>query len=81
MIVSNVFLYLGRYQAADDEESAVCAVATDPSNDMLITGDSNGNISVWDISSYCISRAETIIAQVRVLVKKCSCCVDGHVPK
>lgn len=55
---------MGRYQAADDEESTVCALSTDPSNDMLITGDSNGNISVWDISSYCISRAETIIAQV-----------------
>lgn len=59
-----VFRYLGRYRAADDEESTAFALATDPSNDMLITGDSNGNIAVWDISSYCISRAESVIAQV-----------------
>lgn len=54
----------GRYFAASDEESTIFALTTDPSNEMLITGDSNGTISVWDISSYCISRAEAIVAQV-----------------
>lgn len=57
-------LFAGRFMAATDEDSNVLALATDPSNEMLITGDSNGHITVWDISSYCISRAESIIAQV-----------------
>lgn len=55
---------MGRFTAATDEDSNVLALATDPSNEMLITGDSSGHITVWDISSYCISRAESIIAQV-----------------
>lgn len=55
---------MGRFTAANDEDSTVVALATDTSNEILITGDSSGFITVWDISSYCISRAETIIAQV-----------------
>lgn len=55
---------MGRYFAASEDESTIFALTTDPSNEMLITGDSNGTISVWDISSYCISRAEAIVAQV-----------------
>lgn len=39
-------------------------MATDPSNDMLLTGDSTGRMTIWDISTYCISRTESIIAQV-----------------
>ena len=57
-------LFAGRFTAATDKDSNVLALATDPSNDMLITGDSSGHITVLDISSYCISRAESIIAQV-----------------
>lgn len=46
------------------ENSTILALATDTSNDIVLTGDSNGYITVWDISNYCISRAESIIAQV-----------------
>lgn len=55
---------MGRFHAAYEYETTVPALATDPSNDMMVTGDSNGYITVCDIRSYCISRAEAIIAQV-----------------
>ena len=59
-----ICIFLGRYYAASEEDAFLLALATDPVNELLITGDSNGFIAVWDISSYCISRAEYIIAQV-----------------
>ncbi|EDO28244.1 predicted protein [Nematostella vectensis] len=52
------------FYAASEDSASVLALATDPSNDILVSGDSAGRISVWDITSYCISRAESIIAQV-----------------
>ncbi|XP_048575994.1 WD repeat-containing protein on Y chromosome isoform X3 [Nematostella vectensis] len=55
---------MGMFYAASEDSASVLALATDPSNDILVSGDSAGRISVWDITSYCISRAESIIAQV-----------------
>ncbi|EDO29890.1 predicted protein, partial [Nematostella vectensis] len=54
---------MGMFYAASEDSASVLALATDPSNDILVSGDSAGRISVWDITSYCISRAESIIAQ------------------
>jgi len=59
-------LYLpGKFYAPAEENAFVLAMAADPSNDLLITGDSCGRIAIWDISTYCISRTESIIAQVK----------------
>ncbi|XP_031555888.1 WD repeat-containing protein on Y chromosome-like [Actinia tenebrosa] len=55
---------MGTFCAAIGENGSILALATDSSNNILLTGDSNGYISIWDISNYCISRAESIIAQV-----------------
>ncbi|XP_029193047.2 WD repeat-containing protein on Y chromosome-like isoform X1 [Acropora millepora] len=55
---------MGRFHAACEVETTVPALATDPSNEILVSGDSLGYITVYDISSYCISRAEAIVAQV-----------------
>lgn len=55
---------MGTFLAAHEDDGNVSALATDPRNEVLVTGDSSGYITLWDISSYCISRAESIIAQV-----------------
>ena len=56
----------GSFYAASEEESTVLALGSDSSNETLVTGDSQGWISLWDISSYCITRTDSTQAQVFV---------------
>lgn len=66
------FIYVvspGKFYAGEEENTFVLAMATDTSNDLLVTGDSTGRITIWDISTYCISRTESIIAQVEIYVR------------
>ncbi len=41
-------------------------MATDPQNEYLVTGDTDGNISVWNISNYALIDSATEDTLVRV---------------
>ncbi|XP_020912310.1 WD repeat-containing protein on Y chromosome isoform X2 [Exaiptasia diaphana] len=71
---------MGRFYAGEEENAFVLAMATDTSNDLLVTGDSTGRITIWDISSYCISRTESIIAQVWSTTQRMSSFDDSPEP-
>ncbi|XP_062601746.1 WD repeat-containing protein on Y chromosome-like isoform X1 [Saccostrea cucullata] len=44
---------VGYFYAPDTKDESVLGLCTNPSNDTLYTGDTSGNIKVWDISGYC----------------------------
>ena len=68
---SHLDLWLtGSFYAATEEDSIVIALATDKEDKVLITGDSKGYISLWDIGNYCIRKREaTVIAKVGETLK------------
>lgn len=49
----------GMFNAAHYAEQDITALATDPENTKLITGDDGGYIKVWNIVSYCCSASNT----------------------
>ena len=50
---------LGQFNGAHNPGENCGAMCTDEENEVLITGDTNGYIKVWD---YCIYRVKSIIA-------------------
>ncbi|XP_078488317.1 WD repeat-containing protein on Y chromosome-like [Ciona intestinalis] len=44
---------LGQFVAAHRDGESVLSMATDEQNKILITGDSSGYVTIWDIETYC----------------------------
>lgn len=55
-----IFSITGYFYAPDNKDESVLGLCTDPSNDTLYSGDTTGNIKVWDISSYCRHAEERV---------------------
>nr|XP_014350913.1 PREDICTED: WD repeat-containing protein on Y chromosome-like [Latimeria chalumnae] len=51
---------LGKFKATtnDNLDTSVSSMTTDPRNQILVTGDSNGYLKIWDIENYCQSKLE-----------------------
>ena len=49
---------VGQFNAAHEKGNTILAMATDPDEKYLITGDSQGYIKVWHIENYCIANEE-----------------------
>ncbi|XP_064614731.1 WD repeat-containing protein on Y chromosome-like [Liolophura sinensis] len=45
---------LGYFYVPDSADQSVLAMCTKPNNSILITGDTQGKVKVWDIMAYCI---------------------------
>ncbi|XP_039256207.2 cilia- and flagella-associated protein 337-like isoform X1 [Styela clava] len=45
---------LGKFSAVEKSDLSVLGMSTSPDNSVLITGDSEGNVTVWDISNHCL---------------------------
>ncbi|XP_061115359.1 WD repeat-containing protein on Y chromosome-like [Conger conger] len=48
---------LGRFRPTQGEDTTITAMSTDPSDQILLTGDSHGFITLWDIKDYCCCMA------------------------
>ncbi|KAI0223371.1 WD repeat-containing protein 49 [Lamellibrachia satsuma] len=46
---------MGHCYLPDEADEAVLALATDSTNSVLVSGDTQGRVAVWDISDYCTS--------------------------
>jgi len=53
MRYTNLFIS-GYFYAPDLADESVLGMCTNSNNSLLVTGDTQGNIKVWDIMSYCI---------------------------
>ncbi|KAK3593630.1 hypothetical protein CHS0354_025521 [Potamilus streckersoni] len=49
---------MGEYYAPDNHDESILGMCTDSENRFLFTGDTQGNIQVWDISKYCTKAQE-----------------------
>ncbi|CAH1794020.1 unnamed protein product [Owenia fusiformis] len=45
---------LGSFYAPELADESVLALSTNPSNSILLTGDTTGNLAVWNILEYCV---------------------------
>ncbi|KAK7469672.1 hypothetical protein BaRGS_00036301, partial [Batillaria attramentaria] len=53
----NIFSHrheMGFFYAPDAPDESVLAMCSKPNNSILITGDTQGNIKIWDIMDYCV---------------------------
>lgn len=67
------FLVLpGYFYAPDLADESVLAMCSKPSNSILITGDTQGIIKVWDIMDYCVRPQERVSVSLAGV-----CWVDG----
>lgn len=57
-----IFSITGYFYAPDNKDESVLGLCTDPSNDNLYSGDTTGNIKVWDISAYCRHAEERVMS-------------------
>lgn len=55
-----IFSITGYFYAPDNKDESVLGLCTDLSNDALYSGDTTGNIKVWDISGYCRHAEERV---------------------
>lgn len=63
------FLVLpGYFYAPDLADESVLAMCSKPSNSILITGDTQGIIKVWDIMDYCVRPQERVSLSLAVCV-------------
>ncbi|XP_058848143.1 WD repeat-containing protein on Y chromosome-like [Acipenser ruthenus] len=49
---------LGKFCAVNTEETSVSTMATDEKSQILLTGDTNGYIRIWEIENYCYRTKE-----------------------
>ncbi|KAL4240997.1 hypothetical protein ACF0H5_001776 [Mactra antiquata] len=49
---------MGYFYAPDTADESVLGMCTNNNNSLLVTGDTQGNIKVWDIMTYCIKFQE-----------------------
>ncbi|XP_033741857.1 WD repeat-containing protein on Y chromosome-like isoform X2 [Pecten maximus] len=49
---------MGYFYVPDTKDESVLAMCTNPSNSCLITGDTTGQIKIWDVSEYCLHVTE-----------------------
>ncbi|KAI8506660.1 hypothetical protein Bbelb_160870 [Branchiostoma belcheri] len=52
--------HMGYFYAPDTEDESVLGLATSPDNNVLVTGDTMGYISVWDITDYCVKMSHNL---------------------
>lgn len=60
----NIFSHPGYFYAPSEPGCTVLALATDQDNNILVSGDSSGYITVWDVHGYCTMRLELSVAKV-----------------
>ncbi|MGH0140357.1 UNVERIFIED_CONTAM: hypothetical protein FKN15_048107 [Acipenser sinensis] len=49
---------LGKFRAVNTEETSVSTMSTDEKGQILLTGDTNGYIRIWEIENYCYRTKE-----------------------
>ena len=54
------FIFAGCFYVPEIKDESVLGMCSDPDNKILITGDTQGDIAVWDISQYCTAPAEKV---------------------
>lgn len=45
---------LASFRATQDRTDTVLAIHIDSNEETLVVGDTGGNVSIWDITSYCV---------------------------
>ena len=53
-------LLAGEFYAPDKKDESILAMASDPQNKLLITGDTKGLMAVWDIADFCTLHNKTV---------------------
>ena len=51
-----VFYIIGSFYAPDGGDESVLGLCTNPTNSILVTGDTQGRVAIWGISSYCMEQ-------------------------
>ncbi|KAK6170880.1 hypothetical protein SNE40_019170 [Patella caerulea] len=59
---------IGYFYVPDNEDESVLTMCTPASNTILVTGDTQGNIKIWNITDYCIKPQEKTIKSKPMLV-------------
>ena len=62
----------GVFYAASVADESVLGVTSDEDNTQLITGDTKGHVSVWDIQDHCIVPSEKVIHEILTYRMNCN---------
>ena len=57
----------GYFYAPDGPDESVLAMCSKPNNSVLITGDTQGVIKVWDIMQFCVTPSDRVCIHTRHL--------------
>ena len=63
-------MVLGQFYAPHQPDDSVLGLCSDPDNEVLITGDSVGQVSVWDIHDYCVGSQSEVSKSISSLQQK-----------
>ena len=60
------FIFAGSFSAVCEAECTVLSLATDEDNDIFVSGDTAGYVTVWDIREYCNCSLEMAVTKVEI---------------
>jgi len=60
--ILTLICFLGHFRATEDKDGSVIALSSTPDDNYLITADTSGRVSVWDIENYCLTDQEQVRA-------------------
>lgn len=58
------------YYAPNEPEESVLAMGSDAKNEILITGDTKGYLSTWNIATYCSSKHSEVRSMKNATIHK-----------
>ena len=58
------YMFLGYFYAPDAPDESVLGMCTNANNSLLVTGDTQGFIKVWDIMTHCVRPAEDGVRKI-----------------
>ena len=59
-------IFTGSFYAPSEPASTAVALATDRDNDIMISGDTAGYVTIWNIKDYCITSLEMSVTKVMI---------------
>lgn len=64
LMLTSLCICVGCFYAPFEPGCTVLALATDQDNDILISGDTAGYVTLWDVREYCNSTLEASVTKV-----------------
>ena len=61
-------LLVGYFYAPDIKDESILGMCTNSNNSLLVTGDTQGYIKVWDIMSHCVKLQDDGVSLLFILI-------------